>query len=326
MRLKKKVIAMGTRQKWVGTIVILAVLLLISAVPGHTDRGGDGYRGSGLRGHGYRGHGHRRPHGYGGPRVFISPRIVVPFGPYWEPYGYPPVVIAPSPRIYVQPLPLVAAQPPPPVILVLLRGLPSLLPLCPTVPRGMEGGDPHATIDSTCTRPRDRTGRENGVGCPRMARARWEPPRHGVSASRLTQAALPPPHGERPEGRLPLPPRDPFWGRLLGNWVEGPWQDRPPWAILRVAVNLSTPRRATMSSHSRITEWPAMIRTHLPTLSKPQATVLALWSVGMVRARSSALTAVATFLAVWWRRQEQTVRPQLREWCSEAEATRGDQR
>jgi hypothetical protein len=46
--------AMGTRRKWVGTLVILAVLLWISAVPGHTDRGGHGYRGHGHRGHGYR--------------------------------------------------------------------------------------------------------------------------------------------------------------------------------------------------------------------------------------------------------------------------------
>jgi hypothetical protein len=81
-----------------------------------------------------------------------------------------------------------------------------------------------------------------------------------------------------------------------------------------------------MSSHSRIIEWTTMIRTYLPALSKPQATVLALWSLGMVLARSSALTAVAAFLAIWLRRQEQTVRQQLREWCYEAEAKRGDQR
>jgi hypothetical protein len=95
---------MGIRRKWVGTLVILAVLLWISAVPGHTDRGG----------HGYKGHGHKG-HGHGGSRVFISPRLVVPFGPYWRPYWeaypYPPVVIAPSPRVYAQPLP--PAQLPP---------------------------------------------------------------------------------------------------------------------------------------------------------------------------------------------------------------------
>jgi hypothetical protein len=81
-----------------------------------------------------------------------------------------------------------------------------------------------------------------------------------------------------------------------------------------------------MSCHSTVTEWTTMIRLYLPHLSKPQATVLALWSLGMVLARSCALTAVATLLAVWLRRPEQTVRQQLREFCYEAEAKRGDQR
>jgi hypothetical protein len=35
-----------------------------------------------------------------------------------------------------------------------------------------------------------------------------------------------------------------------------------------------------MASRSRIIEWTTLIRTHLPALSKPQATVLTLWSVG----------------------------------------------
>jgi hypothetical protein len=81
-----------------------------------------------------------------------------------------------------------------------------------------------------------------------------------------------------------------------------------------------------MSCHRRVTEWTTVIRTHLPQLSAPQATVLALWSLGMVLARSCALTAVSVFLAVWLRRQEQTVRQQLREFCYEAEAKRGTQR
>ena len=52
-----------------------------------------------------------------------------------------------------------------------------------------------------------------------------------------------------------------------------------------------------MSCHPRVTEWTTTIRTHLPHLTKPQATVLALWSPGMVLARSCALTAVMVFLA-----------------------------
>src|SRR5512145_1606655 len=84
-----------------------------------------------------------------------------------------------------------------------------------------------------------------------------------------------------------------------------------------------TPRRIPMSCHPRVTEWTAILQRRLPHLTKPQVTVLALWSLGMVLARSCALTAVSTFLATWLNRKEQTVRQQLREFCYEATAKRG---
>jgi hypothetical protein len=49
--------------------------------------------------------------------------------------------------------------------------------------------------------------------------------------------------------------------------------------------------------------WRTTIRHHLSPLSKPQATVLALWSCG-----SCALSAVSSLLAEGMQRQEQTVR------------------
>ena len=52
--------------------------------------------------------------------------------------------------------------------------------------------------------------------------------------------------------------------------------------------------------------------------------MLALWSVGMVLARSCALTAVAVLLAAWLNRKKQTVRHQL--WEFSAEAKRGTHR
>ena len=61
-------------------------------------------------------------------------------------------------------------------------------------------------------------------------------------------------------------------------------------------------------------QWLTIIMQHLSHLSKPQATVLALWSFGMVLARSCALTAVSHRLAKGMKRKEQTVRQQLREW------------
>jgi hypothetical protein len=85
---------MRRRQTWIGVLVMIAALLLLSMGSGHADRGRCGYKG-----YGYKGYGHR------GARVFISPHIVVPFEaygrPYWKPYPYPPVVIAPPPEIYV---------------------------------------------------------------------------------------------------------------------------------------------------------------------------------------------------------------------------------
>ena len=81
-----------------------------------------------------------------------------------------------------------------------------------------------------------------------------------------------------------------------------------------------------MSCHPRVTEWTQIIQAHMPHLSKPQATVLALWSLGMVLARSCALTAVSGFLAPWLGRKENTIRQQLREFCYEAAAKRGTRR
>ena len=79
-----------------------------------------------------------------------------------------------------------------------------------------------------------------------------------------------------------------------------------------------------MSCHPRVTEWTLdPIRRHMPHLSKPQATVLALWSLGMVLARSCALTAVSAFLATWLGRKEPAVRQQLREFCYEATPNAG---
>jgi hypothetical protein len=75
-----------------------------------------------------------------------------------------------------------------------------------------------------------------------------------------------------------------------------------------------------------VTEWTATIQTHLPQLTTPQATVLALWSLGMVLARSCALTAVRALLAAWLGRKEPAVRQQLRAFCYKAAATRGPAR
>jgi hypothetical protein len=55
-------------------------------------------------------------------------------------------------------------------------------------------------------------------------------------------------------------------------------------------------------------QWLTTIMPQLPPLSTPQATVVALWSFGMVLARSWALSAVSSLLAAGMQRHAQTVR------------------
>jgi hypothetical protein len=81
-----------------------------------------------------------------------------------------------------------------------------------------------------------------------------------------------------------------------------------------------------MSCRHPVYQWTRTVTTHFPHLSKPQATVLAWGSVGMVVARSCALSAVSTFVALWLDRNANTVRQQLREFCYEAGAKRGAHR
>lgn len=64
----------------------------------------------------------------------------------------------------------------------------------------------------------------------------------------------------------------------------------------------------------------------MPHLSKPQVTVLALWSIGIVLAQSCGLTSVAVLLAYVLDRSHSAVREQLREWYRDGEHKRGAKR
>src|SRR6516164_8254883 len=85
------------------------------------------------------------------------------------------------------------------------------------------------------------------------------------------------------------------------------------------------PRRIPMSCPPRVTAWTRIIQTHVPHWSTPHATVLAVGSLGRVRARSGALTAGRACLATWPGRTEPAVRPQGRAFGAAA-ATRGTHR
>jgi len=81
-----------------------------------------------------------------------------------------------------------------------------------------------------------------------------------------------------------------------------------------------------MFCQAAVDPWLTTIRQHLSPLRKPPATVLALWSFGMVLARSGALSAVSHLLAEGMQRHEPTVRQRLREWSYEAPRHRGTTR
>jgi hypothetical protein len=73
-------------------------------------------------------------------------------------------------------------------------------------------------------------------------------------------------------------------------------------------------------------EWTHTVSENMPRLSKPQVTLLALWSMGMVIADSCGLTTVTVYLASLLGVKESTMRQRLREWFREASAKKGDKR
>jgi hypothetical protein len=80
---------------------------------------------------------------------------------------------------------------------------------------------------------------------------------------------------------------------------------------------------STPSRHRQILyRWADQLRQHLP-LTKSQALGLALWSIGIVLAKSGMLTSVALSLSIWvgWSRFNLIKR--LREWYLEAQAKKG---
>jgi hypothetical protein len=80
-----------------------------------------------------------------------------------------------------------------------------------------------------------------------------------------------------------------------------------------------------MPRQDELYAWSESIQARFPDLSSPQATVLALWSFGIVLAGSCSLSAVTLMIAALLKK-ENTVRQRLREWYYDTEDKRGDQR
>jgi hypothetical protein len=81
-----------------------------------------------------------------------------------------------------------------------------------------------------------------------------------------------------------------------------------------------------LTHHAQLNEWITVVSANLPHLNKCQATVLALFSFGMVVAKCCATTAVVIILAPLLKVKENTLRQRLREWYYDAKDKRGEKR
>ncbi len=81
-----------------------------------------------------------------------------------------------------------------------------------------------------------------------------------------------------------------------------------------------------MSHRKALSPWEQTVSTRLPHVSRPQAQVLALWSYGMVLAKSCGITTVAALLADLTKTSRSPMRQRLREWCYDAQDKKGEHR
>ena len=81
-----------------------------------------------------------------------------------------------------------------------------------------------------------------------------------------------------------------------------------------------------MSRHEQLSEWTATVSTNLPQLSKPQATVLALWSFGIAFTRSCGRGTVAPFLSLLLGQKLASIEQRLYDWCLDAPDKAGGKR
>jgi hypothetical protein len=82
----------------------------------------------------------------------------------------------------------------------------------------------------------------------------------------------------------------------------------------------------TMARHEELSQWTECVSTNMPHLSKPQATVLALWSFGIACTRSCGRGTVATFLALLLGQKVANLEQRLYEWCLSAPDKAGRKR
>src|SRR5260370_31693378 len=93
-----------------------------------------------------------------------------------------------------------------------------------------------------------------------------------------------------------------------------------------IVVNTSAYRRKAMPRLPGLYQWNDIVGKRFPHLSKPMAACLALWSLGMIVARSCSLTAVAWAWVALLKEKFYTLRERLHDPYRQAPAQAGDQR
>src|SRR6266704_3743024 len=81
-----------------------------------------------------------------------------------------------------------------------------------------------------------------------------------------------------------------------------------------------------MSHQQPLSQWIETVSTAFPQMSRPQAKVLALWSYGMVLAKSCGITLVCAVLALQLGWSEASLVQRLREWCYGGQDKKGHKR
>jgi hypothetical protein len=81
-----------------------------------------------------------------------------------------------------------------------------------------------------------------------------------------------------------------------------------------------------MARHDGLSQWTECVSTKMPHRTKPQATVLALWSFGIACTRSSGRSTVATFLALLLSQPLANREQRLYAWCLAAKDKAGAKR
>ena len=90
--------------------------------------------------------------------------------------------------------------------------------------------------------------------------------------------------------------------------------------------NKTTKTEQNIYTTPGLNQWIEEVSHHMSQMSQPQAMVLALWSFGMVVARSCGQSSVAHMMARLICQKENTVRQRLREWCWDQKDKAGKKR